>query len=101
MAPLNPTGFEKPQTLGLKTEGNALTEITVARASRTIGFCSNEDWSRAVLDQERVVRTVLPLKAGGQRLELLSREEGVILEELIIYPEKAVPDTCYLGWEAE
>lgn len=101
MAPLNPTGFEKPQTLGLKTEGNALTEITVARASRTIGFCSNEDWSRAVLDQERVVRTALPLKAGEQRLELLSREEGVILEELIIYPEKAVPDTCYLGWEAE
>ncbi len=100
MAPLNPTGFEKPQTFGVKVGDADVCEVTVAEASRTIGFCSNKDWSIAVLDQERTVKTVLPLKAGKQCLELLSREEGIILEKLEVYPETVMPDTCYLGVDA-
>lgn len=99
MAPLNPSGFEQPQTFGLQVGEEPVTEITAVEASRTIGFCSNEDWSRAVLDQERVVRTALHLPAGEQTLYLLSREEGVILERLEIHPENVSPDTCYLGWQ--
>lgn len=99
MAPLNPSGFERPQTFGLKAEGAELVEVTVVEASRTIGFCSNEDWSRAVLNQERVVRTSIHLPAGEQELSLLSREEGIVLEKLIIYPEEVTPDACYIGWE--
>ncbi len=98
LAPLNPTGFEKPQTFGVKAEDAEPVRVTAAEASRTIGFCSNEAWSRAVLDQERVAVTVLPLKAGRQSLELLSGEEGIILEKLEIYPEGVTPDFVYLGW---
>ena len=108
-APSNPLEFVKPLTLGLilekKPEETAKerkamrqqAELTLVCAERTVGSPSNAAWCRAVLDQERMARTVLHLPEGRYKLSILAREAGVIPERIYVYPEKAPMPESYLG----
>ena len=108
-APSNPLEFVKPLTLGLmlekKPEETAKerkamrqqAELTLVRAERTVGSPSNAAWCRAVLDQERMARTVLHLPEGRYKLSILAREAGVIPERIYVYPGKAPMPESYLG----
>lgn len=108
-APSNPLEFVKPLTLGLmlekKPEETAKerkamrqqAELTLVRAERTVGSPSNAAWCRAVLDQERMARTVFHLPEGSYKLSILAREAGVIPERIYVYPGKAPMPESYLG----
>lgn len=107
-APSNPLEFVRPLTLGVRAEKKdggipeeevQEREVTLAAASRTIGSCSNGEWSKAVLDQERTAETVLHLEKGSWRLSLLAREAGVIVERVLLYHRDFPPADSYLGPE--
>lgn len=107
-APSNPLEFVRPLTLGVRAEKKdggipeeevQEREVTLAAASRTIGSCSNGEWSKAVLDQERTAETVLHLEKGSWRLSLLAREAGVIVERVLLYHKDFPPADSYLGPE--
>ena len=100
VAPLNPMAFEQPLTLGTSVnpqgsghephleEGGQEQVVTLAAADRTIGSCSNEAWCRAVLEQERRQTAFFHLQKGAYEMRLTAREEGVIVEKIVIRKAK-------------
>ena len=100
VAPLNPMAFEQPLTLGASVnpqgsghgphmeEGGQEQVVTLAAADRTIGSCSNEAWCQAVLEQERRQTAFFHLQKGIYEMCLNAREEGVIVEKIVIRKTK-------------
>ncbi len=68
---------------------------TVSDSFHTDGAC--EEWSRGVLDNIRIVETVVSVKKGENQLYFYAADPGIVLERIILHPANTVLPQSYLG----
>lgn len=59
--------------------------------------CACEEWNRGVLDNIRIVESVVPVKKGENQLYFYASDPGIVLERIVLYPENTKLPESYLG----
>lgn len=59
--------------------------------------CTCEEWNRGVLDNIRVVESVISVKKGENQLYFYAADPGIVLERIVLYPEYTKLPESYLG----
>lgn len=59
--------------------------------------CACEEWNRGVLDNIRVIESVVPVKKGENQLYFYAADPGIVLERIVLYPENTKLPESYLG----
>lgn len=59
--------------------------------------CTCEEWNRGVLDNIRVVESVISVKKGENQLYFYAADPGIVLERIVLYPENRKLPKSYLG----
>ena len=59
--------------------------------------CACGEWNRGVLDNIRVVESVVSVKKGENQLYFYAADPGIVLERIILYPDNTKLPKSYLG----
>lgn len=59
--------------------------------------CTCEEWNQGVLDNIRIVETVVPVKAGENQLFFYAADPGIVLERIVLYSTNVILPESYLG----
>ena len=68
---------------------------TVSDSFHTDSTC--EEWSRGVLDNIRIIESVVSVNKGENQLYFYAADPGIVLERIILHPENTVLPKSYLG----
>ncbi len=96
LLPRNPVEKGARMRLSFSVNGERRKKLdTVSEAFRADWAC--EEWSRGVLDNIRIVESVVPVKKGENQLYFYASDPGIVLERIVLYPENAKLPESYLG----
>ena len=59
--------------------------------------CTCEEWNRGVLDNMRVIESVVSVKKGENQLYFYAADPGIILERIVLYSNNTKLPESYLG----
>lgn len=59
--------------------------------------CTCEEWNRGVLDNIRIVESIVSVKKGVNQLYFYAADPGIVLERIVLYPENSTLPESYLG----
>lgn len=96
LLPRNPVEKGKHMCLAFSINGERRKILdTVTDSFRA--DCACEEWSRGVLDNIRVIESVVPVKKGENRFYFYAADPGIVLERIVLYPENTRLPESYLG----
>ncbi len=96
VSPVNSLVNQRALRVALRTESQK-KNLNVLEENFKGGDYNDPRWSKAVMDQIHIVGTKLDFEAGVQTLTIGALEAGVVLERVLIYPEKQKYKPSYLG----
>ncbi|MDE7183637.1 MAG: hypothetical protein K2O40_03975, partial [Lachnospiraceae bacterium] len=68
---------------------------TVSDSFHTDSAC--EEWSRSVLDNIRIIESVVSAKKGVNQLYFYAADPGIVLERIVLHPANTILPNSYLG----
>lgn len=96
LLPRNPVVKGKRMRLAFSVNGERRKILdTVSESFRA--DCACEEWNRGVLDNIRIVESVVPVKKGENQLYFYASDPGIVLERIVLYPENTKLPESYLG----
>lgn len=96
VAPTNSVVYKKSVNVVLQIN-NKEQKVEVLPADFKAGDCSDEDWNKGVLNQERSISVQITLEEGVQSIGIGALEAGFILERIILYKRGIKRKEAYLG----
>ncbi len=96
LLPRNPVEKGARMRLSFSVNGERRKILdTVSDSFRADWAC--EEWSRGVLDNIRIVESVVPVRKGENQLYFYAADPGIVLERIVLYPENTKLPESYLG----
>lgn len=96
LMPRNPVEKgERMRCMVSVNEGEKIIIDTVPDSFKTEWFC--KEWSQGVLDNVRLIETVVPVRKGENNLYFYAADPGIVLESLVLYPNGTKLQDSYLG----
>lgn len=96
LLPRNPVEKGKRMCLAFSINGERKKTLDTVSDSFHAD-CSCEEWNRGVLDNTRVIESVVPVRKGENQLYFYAADPGIVLERIVLYPENTRLPESYLG----
>lgn len=96
LLPRNPVvkGTRMCLAFSVNGEGRRILD-SVTNSYRADWVC--DEWSHGVLDNIRVIESVVPVNKGENQLYFYAADPGIVLERIVLYPEDTKLPESYLG----
>ncbi len=97
VSPTNSVQGGMPLRFTLEATDGIKQIVNVLPADFKAGDWDDLRWSQGVLDQIRIVRTMVNCTKGIQTITIGALEPGLILERILVYRQENEPNRSYLG----
>lgn len=96
LLPRNPVEKRRHMRLAFSINGEGRKTLdTVSDSFRADWVCA--EWSHGVLDNIRVIESVVSVRKGENQLYFYAADPGIVLERIVLYPENTKLPESYLG----
>ena len=98
-SPANPLIYGGRLHMGVSVNQEVPVELCITGEKYKGGEPGCRSWEEAVLNQEHKTTLKINLKKGMNQIQIYAREAGIVLERLVVYNSRKLPETSYLGPE--